>query len=163
VILWDAASGKIVRRLEGHTAPLSRVSFLPDGNRAVSGSYDRTIRLWDLKTGKELHRFTGHPREVTWFTVSPDGHWLISSDFNAHELRVWDLRTREQIDRVDLGGTSPTRGSFSPDGRYIAWPGTGGFLHLYELTTPEPVSPLARSTQPPGVRSSTPNPAGTPK
>jgi WD40 repeat protein len=163
VILWDAASGKLVRRLEGHTAPLSRVSFLPDGNRAVSGSYDRTIRLWDLKTGKELHRFTGHPREVTWLSVSPDGHWLVSSDFNGHELRLWNLDKREQIDRVDLGGAAPTRGSFSPDSRYFAWPGTGGFLHLYELTTPEPVSPLARSTQPSGVGLATPKPAGAPK
>jgi WD40 repeat protein len=152
VILWDAASGKINRRLEGHSEPVSRVSFLPDGNRAVSGSYDRTIRLWDLKTGKELHRFTGHPREVTWFAISPDGRRLLSSDFNAHELRLWDLNTHEQIDRIDFGATSPTRGSFSRDGRYAAWPGTGGFLRVYEFPTPVPDRPLARSTQAAGSR-----------
>ena len=54
----------------------------------------------------------------------------------------------KQIDRVDLGTISPTRGSFSADSRYAVWPGTGGFLGLYEFLTSEPAQPLARSTQP---------------
>ena len=148
LILWDAQSGKILHRFSGHSEQLSRVSFLPDGNRAVSSSYDKTIRLWDLKSGKELHRFVGHPREVTWFAISPDGRRILSSDFNAHELRIWNLDTGEQIDRVDLGSFSPTRGSFGPDGRYAAWPGTSGFLRLYELPPTGSARPLARSTQP---------------
>jgi WD40 repeat protein len=148
LILRDAQTGKLLRRFEGHSALLTRVSFLPDGERALSSSFDKTIRLWDLKTGKELHRFVGHPREVTWFAISPDGRRILSSDFNAHELRLWNLDSREELDRIDLGATSPTRGSFSQDGRYAAWPGTGGFLRLYELPTPDPVRPLARTTQP---------------
>jgi hypothetical protein len=39
----------------------------------------------------------------------------------------------KQIDRVDLGTISPTRGSFSADSRHAVWPGTGGFLGLYEF------------------------------
>jgi WD40 repeat protein len=159
VILWDASDGKIIRRFDGHSSLLSRVSFLPDGKRVISSSYDKTIRLWDLQTGKEIHRFVGHPREVTWFAVSPDGRRLLSSDYNAHELRLWDLNTHEQIDRIDLGTISPTRGSFSADSRHAVWPGTGGFLGVYEFLTSEPAQPLARSTQPfdaptPGAESS---------
>jgi WD40 repeat protein/S1-C subfamily serine protease len=163
VILWDASDGKIIRRFDGHTGLLSRVSFLPDGKRVVSSSYDKTIRLWDLQTGKEIHRFVGHPKEVTWFAVSPDGRRLLSSDYNAHELRLWDLNTHEQIDRVDLGTISPTRGSFSADSRYAVWPGTGGFLGLYEFLTSEPAQPLARSTQPFDARAPGAEPAGAPR
>jgi WD40 repeat protein len=61
VILWDASDGKIIWRFDGHSGLLSRVSFLPDGKRVISSSYDKTIRLWDLQTGKEIYRFVGHP------------------------------------------------------------------------------------------------------
>jgi WD40 repeat protein len=35
------------------------VAVAPDGRRAVSGSYDRMLRLWDLESGKEIAAFTG--------------------------------------------------------------------------------------------------------
>jgi len=92
-------------------------------------------------------KFVGHPREVTWFAVSHDGRRILASDFNRHEQRLWGQNTREQVDRVDLGGISPTRGSFSHDGRYAAWPGTCGFLRIFEFPlTSDPARPLARST-----------------
>ncbi len=159
VILWDASNGKIIRRFVGHTSLLSRVSFLPDGKRAVSSSFDKTIRLWDVSTGKEIHRFVGHPNEVTWFAVSPDGRQLLSSDYNAHELRLWDLNSHEQIDRVDLGKVSPTRGSFSPDSLQAVWPGSGGFLRVYQLSTAEAAKSLARSMQPNDAKVSAAKPA----
>ena len=34
--------------------------MLADGRRALSGSWDQTLRLWDLETGAELRRFEGH-------------------------------------------------------------------------------------------------------
>jgi WD40 repeat protein/S1-C subfamily serine protease len=159
IILWDASTGKIIRRLDGHTGLLSCVSFLPDGKRAVSSSYDKTIRLWDLSTGKQIHSVVGHPKEVTWFAVSPDGRHLLSSDYNSHELRLWDLKTHEQIDRIDLGKISPTRGSFSPDGRHVVWPGTEGSLFVYDLA-PEAPNALAKSTTPVDPKAPSSKPAG---
>src|SRR5207245_7823103 len=36
--LWDADSGFEIRRFEGHTGPIDRVAFSPDGAFAISGS-----------------------------------------------------------------------------------------------------------------------------
>ena len=33
--------------------------MLPDGRRALSGSYDKTLKLWDLASGCCLATFTG--------------------------------------------------------------------------------------------------------
>ena len=163
VILWDAKSGKMVRRFHGHTGLISRVSFLPDGKHIVSSGFDKTIRLWDLATGKQIHVFTGHPKEVTWFAVSADGGRLLSSDYNAHELRLWDLNSREQIDRIDLGPICPTRGSFSPDGRFAVWPGTNGFLGIYEFPKSEPAQSLASSAKSPDAKAAGAKAPGDPK
>lgn len=35
------------------------VAVAADGRRAVSASYDKTLRLWDLETGAELARYAG--------------------------------------------------------------------------------------------------------
>ena len=141
--------------MSGHSGLIGNLALLPDGRRAVSGSFDRTIRLWDLGNGQELHRFLGHPREVTWVAASPDGRRLLSSDYNGHELRLWDLEERELIRRIGWGETAPTRGSFSPDGRHAIWCGTDGSLRLYRLTILEGADrPAAPPRQDPGGKPS---------
>ena len=74
--LWDAATGKELHRLEGHTEACSG-TFSPDGKRIVSGSADKTLRIWDAATGKELLKLEGHT-DPCQGTFSPDGKLVFS-------------------------------------------------------------------------------------
>ena len=47
-----APGGSLIRTLEDHTSWVSDVAVTPDGRRAVSASWDRTLRLWDLENRK---------------------------------------------------------------------------------------------------------------
>jgi WD40 repeat protein len=51
--VWAAASGRLVRELSGHRAPVVRMSFGPDGTTLASLTYgaDPDVRLWDLRHG----------------------------------------------------------------------------------------------------------------
>jgi RNA polymerase sigma factor (sigma-70 family) len=51
--VWDTATSKVVRKLEGHKDTVRAVVFSPDGKFLVSGSDDGTVRIWDLASGKE--------------------------------------------------------------------------------------------------------------
>jgi WD40 repeat protein len=78
--LWDPATGKERRRLEGHTAAVLSLVLAPDGKRLASGSADGTVRFWDLAAGKEIRLIQGHRRDVTSLTFSPDGTQFASAD-----------------------------------------------------------------------------------
>ena len=46
-------------RVEGHTHWVTGALLLPDGHRALSWSFDNTLRLWDLLCQRELQRYIG--------------------------------------------------------------------------------------------------------
>ena len=48
VRLWDAATGALLRALEGHTGDVYSVTFSPDGGTLASGSSDGTVTLWEI-------------------------------------------------------------------------------------------------------------------
>src|ERR1700686_2284247 len=60
-----------------------------NGRRAVSASYDRTLRLWDLESGKEIATFTGESWMVSC-AVARDGQTIIAGDAlgRVHFLRL---------------------------------------------------------------------------
>ena len=43
-----------------------------DGQFALSGSWDGTLRLWDLNTGNTTRRFVGHSKDVLSVAFSVD-------------------------------------------------------------------------------------------
>jgi WD40 repeat protein len=55
--VWDLEGNQPPRVLEGHTGVVRAVALLRDGNRAISGSNDGTVRVWDLVSGRCLTVF----------------------------------------------------------------------------------------------------------
>jgi WD40 repeat protein len=51
--------GPLLRTLEGHSGSVNAVAVTPDGRKAVSGSFDNTLKVWDLEKGEVIATFTG--------------------------------------------------------------------------------------------------------
>ncbi len=49
-----------------------------DGQFALSGSWDGTLRLWDLNAGTTTRRFVGHTKDVLSVAFSVDNRQIIS-------------------------------------------------------------------------------------
>src|SRR5262249_9419508 len=80
----------------GHGSAVGSVAISPDGRQALSGSYDRTLKLWDLETGELLQTLAGHEDGVAAVSVAPDGRSALSGS-SDQTLRLWDLRSGQQI------------------------------------------------------------------
>ena len=47
-------SGRELRTLDGHSGCVYGVAVTADGQRAVSASEDKTLKVWELDSGREL-------------------------------------------------------------------------------------------------------------
>ena len=48
VRIWDARTGELLERLQGHRNSVYSVAFTPDERGLVSGSLDKTLKYWDV-------------------------------------------------------------------------------------------------------------------
>jgi WD40 repeat protein len=65
--VWDLETGRALRTLEGHSGYVNGLAVTPDGQRAVSASYDKTLKVWDLDTGTLCARWKAtFLRSMAW-------------------------------------------------------------------------------------------------
>jgi len=102
----------------GHESGVHAVAVTPDGRYAVSGSFDKTLRLWELNTGKFIRNFEGHAGTVFGAAVTPDGQRIVSGSSDG-TLRVWDLNTAKLINTLSGHTGKIYAVKITLDGRYI--------------------------------------------
>ncbi|MEG3928195.1 MULTISPECIES: hypothetical protein [unclassified Microcoleus] len=121
----------LLRTLNGHTSLVNAVAVTADGNRVISGSDDKTIKVWDLTTGKEQFTLNGHTSSVNAVAVTADGKRAISGSHD-NTLKVWDLTTGNVI--ASFTGESPIAScTIAPDGLTIVAGDESGRVYFLRL------------------------------
>ena len=87
--MWDAATGRLLFELVGHTGEIYDVEFSPDGNFMATAGEDGTARIWTASTGKQLWSLVGHYGLIGNVEFSPDGKSLATSGLDG-TIKFWD-------------------------------------------------------------------------
>jgi WD40 repeat protein/serine/threonine protein kinase len=134
--IWDARTGKEVRRLRGHTSYIWRAVFSPDARRLASGGADGNVKLWEVQTGRELLNLRGHRAPIRDLSFSLDGTRLVSAS-QDNTVRLWDATplgtaTGQELFTLTDHHTGVRSVAFSPDGRWLASIGNDGKVLVWD-------------------------------
>lgn len=140
VRVWDVQTGEEVQRFEGHENNNIDASFLPDGQRILSGTGDGTLRLWDIATGNEELRLT-MPAEGDAVAVTPDGRLGAVGLFD-NNCYLFDLTTGEQVRRLSGHTTRILDVEVSPDGSQLISCGDDPFAIVWSIESGEEIRRL---------------------
>jgi len=94
IIVWSLTReegnyGTMQKRLRGHSHYVQDVTVSSDGQFALSGSWDGTLRLWDLNTGTTTRRFVGHTKDVLSVAFSADNRQIVSGSRDK-SINLWN-------------------------------------------------------------------------
>ena len=143
--LWDAGSGRRLRRLEiqieeeGEDLALECASFSRDGRQVIVGGGCRNrpglVLFMDTDTGQIQRTLRGHNGEIRAVAQSPDGRWLATAGhYEDLTILIWDLAKGQPVHKLSFKkGHSIGQLVFSPDSRSLAALGTRA--HLYDVET----------------------------
>jgi len=107
IIVWslvreEGKYGVARRRLTGHSHYVQDVAISSDGQFALSGSWDGTLRLWDLNTGNTTRRFVGHSKDVLSVAFSADNRQIVSGSRDK-TINLWNTLGQLKFTIVEDG------------------------------------------------------------
>ena len=113
------------QELRGHGGPVRAVAVSPDGQTAVTGSFDQSVIVWRLQTGSAEAVLRFHDGSVNAVAALPDGRF--ASGGEDGRIALWRVGKPEP-DQVITGHTGPISAlAVSADGKALAsasWDGT---------------------------------------
>jgi WD40 repeat protein len=122
--------------LHGHTKVVNAIAMTPDGKKAITASFDKTIIIWDLNRMEKLKQF-----EVDDITndvaITPDGKLAISATGNLCFL--WDLSTWSKIKTLTGHGGIVNTVKISSDGNWAMSASNDRTCILWNLNGTDPI------------------------
>ncbi|KAG0148898.1 hypothetical protein CROQUDRAFT_654250 [Cronartium quercuum f. sp. fusiforme G11] len=100
IFVWSVQTGKLVDIMPGHEGPIAALAFSPLGDKVVSISWDKTMRIWEMygrKTGFEPFQLTSDGLAVAY---RPDGLEIAASTLDG-QIAFFDVVNGKQKSLIE--------------------------------------------------------------
>jgi len=132
VIYVRDAGGKVLHKLEGHTAPVTALAFSGDNSKLASVGGDTVVRVWDVKEGKLLKELKGHTAPV--MAVAFGGNNLILTGGIDKTPRLWDVSKDAPVHTFPANKSAISAVAVRADGKQALVGSADGMLRVYDIT-----------------------------
>ena len=131
----------------GHSAFIKNVFITPNGDRVITVSEDKAVRVWDSRTGDAIHtiRLPAGPGEegsLLAAALAPNGKRLAVSGIplkgvknGAIPVFILDVEAATLVKTIAAAPDIVTALDFSPDGKRLAVGCADGIVQLFDATT----------------------------
>jgi WD40 repeat protein len=138
VRLWDARTGRLLRRLGDPDEQVMAVALSPDGRRVVAGGAHPDgkgiVRVWDAATGAPVWSKEDHAAEVLAVAFAPDGSSLATASADGR-ITLRDPATGTASRTLDGHEGGATSLAFSPDGATLVCGEGRGGVRVWDVRT----------------------------
>lgn len=132
---YNASAEK--KQLKGHTEGVTTITFSPDSQVLVLGSFDQTARTWDMYTFDEIQKPKDHDNGVMAMAFSANGRRLATVIF-MDAIMIWDAKTGELSRKLNYWGLADfSLLLFSPDSLLLTAVLYNKFVMLWNVETDE--------------------------
>ena len=142
--VWEVATRRLIRRLNGHMNYCVSLDFLRDGTLMASGSRDGTAILWSTATWKATRTLQNPDKDsvhgqgrqgmVEDVAFSPDGKTLAMASREAN-VHLWDVDAGKLLETLKGHSSAVLAVAFSPDGRTLASGSVDQTVRLWNVET----------------------------
>lgn len=137
VALWDAASGRALARLNGHTGAVRFAMFSPSGQWIVTASDDKTARVWDPRYPQDSRLVLHHEGPVVAADFHPNGQWIVTASEDKTAM-IWDMVKAEKIHDLIGHEDRVSAARFSRDGTLVLTASHDGTARVWNTVTGQP-------------------------
>lgn len=134
ICIFEAVTGKLFRRIDGHRALVSAIAFSADSRMLASGGDDLRVVVWDLTNGRKIwsskvslddsEEGHGHPQHhlFTSVSISPDEK-LVAASLMDRRTRAWRISEADHapIFTRFVIESRYVRSRYLPNGKLAVW------------------------------------------
>lgn len=118
--LWDYATGRKIRDMEGYVQPALAVDVMPDGKHILVGSLDRDMTMWDITTGTLIRTFD-RSSDVNHIDISEDGKFVATTSVQTSFMKIWNFQTGRLFKSLKEKKDNIVWVKFNPDDSDVIW------------------------------------------
>ena len=82
-------------RLQGHTDTVTKIAYSGNGDRMLSSSLDKTVRVWNINTGECIHTMAIGAKATCVSVLSDNSQIIVGT--SESKISFYNMLTYERI------------------------------------------------------------------
>jgi WD40 repeat protein len=133
VTVWDAATGELKSKLEGHSDWVHSVVLSHDGKTLASGAGDHSLCVWSLGQQQPVFQVPACKNAVASVSMHPNDQQLAVVGFSSN-LEIINTSTGQASQEMDAPCVDVRTVAFSPSGDRMAAAGRNGKIRVWNVS-----------------------------